>query len=171
MNKKDKLDIIEKEDKKEKVVESLQDIEKKKADKLKEQVKATVEGFWNEAIGYQKIGNVLLLNIREDLEVCWYKKINLIELKNMCDKVKEFDTFFTDFISFDEMKIIVDNDYRMLEGKDVDGNQLEMDMDNVLLIKCKTPGFEKLKTVGAVRIPKDVDIIKEASKNIKYLNL
>ena len=173
MPKKDVMGMLEEEGKKEKkkAIKSLQEMEKEKSDANKEQILATVNGFWDMAIKYKKIDDILFLELSDGVDAYFYKIVKLEDLKEICKKVEELDTFYTDFISFEDLKRITDKDYRMLEGKDVDGNKLEMDMENVLLIKFNTAGFDRLKTVGSVRIPKGIRVIKISKGIDKYLNL
>jgi hypothetical protein len=92
--------------------------------------------------------------------------------KNVIHKSqKENIGLIDDLFNVRDLIGVVDGDLRMLEGEDIDGKPFEMDTERVLLVKCLLPGFNRLRLVGTLRIPKGITDIFYNNGNSKYLNV
>ena len=174
MVKKDVMEMLEEDGKKEKKEKkekpvSIQEKDKAYLDKSKDELLKSMQGFLENSISYLKVGDVLLLKVSEGIELLDYK---LVKIKDLEDSIKEGDSnSFSLFFTLKDLTNIVDSDYRMCEGKDVDGNKLEIDLDQILLVSLYLEGMNRLKLVGSVRVPKGIKrVVKRVGNDEKYLN-
>lgn len=174
MGKKDVMNMLEEENKKEKKEKkekpiSIQEKDKAYLDKSKDELLKSMQGFLENSLQYLKVGDVLLLKVSEGIELLDYQ---LVKIKELEENIKDDDSnAFSLFFKLKDLTRIVDSDYRMCEGKDVDGNDLEIDLEQILLVSLYINGLNRLKIVGSVRVPKGIKrVVKRIGNDEKYLN-
>lgn len=181
--KKDKDELEQVEGKAIKNAKSLQDKQRENEEKLQAELKASVEGYFSNMFQYTLVKGILLLDVEQGVTLEHFEIKNIEDIKNMFENEVENDKnvihksqkenigLIDDLFNVRDLIGVVDGDLRMLEGEDIDGKPFEMDTERVLLVKCLLPGFNRLRLVGTLRIPKGITDIFYNNGNSKYLNV
>ena len=163
--KKDELEQVE--GKAIKNAKSLQEKQREGEEKLQAELQESVKHYFSNMFKYLLVKDVLLLKVEEGVVLEHFEIVDVKDIKDRYEKenIGLIDNLFT----VHNLVGLTDRDMRMLEGEDTDGKPFELDTDRVLLVKCVLPGFDRLRLVGTLRIPKGVnDIVCDYKE--KYLN-
>lgn len=178
--KKDKDELEQVEGKAIKNAKSLQEKQREGEEKLQAELQESVKHYFSNMFKYLLVKDVLLLKVEEGVVLEHFEIVDVKDIKDRYEKENEdnnvihkakkeniglIDNLFT----IHNLVGLTPRDMRMLEGEDTDGKPFELDTDRVLLVKCVLPGFDRLRLVGTLRIPKGVnDIVCDYKE--KYLN-
>ena len=165
--KKDKDELEQVEGKAIKNAKSLQEKQREGEEKLQAELQESVKHYFSNMFKYLLVKDVLLLKVEEGVVLEHFEIVDVKDIKDRYEKenIGLIDNLFT----IHNLVGLTPRDMRMLEGEDTDGKPFELDTDRVLLVKCVLPGFDRLRLVGTLRIPKGVnDVVCDYKE--KYLN-
>ena len=179
--KKDKEELEQIEGKAIKNAKSLQEKQAEEAEKMQAQLDASIGGFLGNLFRYLVVKDNLLIEHVPSLIIDSWKILTVEEIKEIYEKEvenekgvihkgkKEGIGMIDDLFTLSELTNILEADKRMEEGKDADGNPLEIDENKVLLVRCTMKDLSRLKLVGTLRVPKGINNVIWGYSE-KYLN-
>ena len=150
---------------------SLQQSQNDNNEKLQEELKLSIESYFSNMFKYLLVKDVLLLKVEQGVILEYFEIINIEDIKKIYEENIEDDKniihksqkenigLIDDLFNINVLTGLTEGDMRMLDGENTEGEPFELDTDRVLLVKCRLPGFNRLKLVGTLRIPKGVSDI------------